>query len=182
MLMCELNKAALIKHIEQKNYIRVETFTCESEAHDCMPLATSDKLLFVLNFIDFLPDGYSIIRLKDITSVEHNDSCKYFGKIVKMEGALKLIDEAPDISIDSWKTVFLSLKKMDIIVIADIGKEQCLNVGKITKVRDADFSMHCFCTSGIWDENERHELYTDITSVRFLNHYINTYSKYLSVP
>ena len=123
--------------------------------------------------------GYAIVKLQDIKKLQYSDSCEYFESIVKKEGALTLIKRAPKISIENWKSIFLSLKEKDLIIIVDICKEGYVNVGKVIDATNQNVLMLCVSPIGIWDGiDEWKESYSNITSVRFLNHYTNIYTKY----
>ena len=166
------------QYIENKSYINIILKKNMSDVLYCIPIAISDKLLMVLEFFDFLPNGYTIIKLKDIKKILYDDACEYFECIVKKEGACDIIEKVPKISIENWKATLLSLKENDLIIIVDIGKEDCVNVGKVVKATNQNVSMLCLSPTGIWDETEWKESSGNLTSVRFLNHYTNTYTKY----
>jgi hypothetical protein len=169
----------LAYHILGQNYIDIVFIDERLDNIHCMPIKISEKMLYALNFFDFLPDGFIVVRLEDIKEVRYNDACEYFEDIVKQEGALEQIQNALPILLDDWRNVFTSLKDAGLIAIVDIGKENCVNVGKIVDASNQDVVMRCFSPAGIWDNEEWEEPYTNITSIRFLSHYTQIYSKYL---
>jgi len=174
--------SALKSHIENQRYIEITFISLEdmkAETICCIPLSISGKLLLMLVFIDFLPDGYRIMRLQDISKVDYDETCRYFDRIVKQEGALQLIKKAPDILIEDWKSTFASLRDKGIIVIIDIGKEGCIHIGEVVESTAREVRMRCFSPVGVWDDGEWHELIKNITYVEFSTHYTNTYTKYI---
>ena len=170
---------SLSKHIQQHHYLDVTIQTANEEKIQCIPIAVSKEFVLVLNYLDFIADGFYIIRIKDIVNLCYSDSCRYFETIVKKEGAMTFIQHTPPITLSSWNTVFCSLKKLDGIVIVDIGKENCVNVGKICNVLEDAVSMLCFSPTGEWDDQEWVETFDNITGVKFDNHYTNSFAKYL---
>lgn len=175
----ELLISQLTAHINDQHYLSVTVGKDNTEIVNCIPISMNNKMLLVLAFYDFLPDGYMLLKLQDIDEINYNEACQYFEKIVKNEGASALIQSVPKIIIESWKSAFISLKDADLIVMVDIGKEDSVNVGKIIKATTQKVSMLCFSPTGIWDDDEWDEPYKNITSVRFLDHYTITYAKYL---
>ena len=98
---------------------------------------------------------------------------------MKQEGATTLIKDAPEIALSSWNGVFSSLKILDRIIVVDIGKEDCIIVGKVMDVFEHEVSMLCFSPVGIWDHDAWVEDFSNITGVGFCSHYTDTFTKYL---
>ncbi len=144
------------------------------------PLMVSDKLFLSANEDDFILNGFSIRRFRDIKKVEFkNDKCE---EIIKREGFLDNID-VPKIDIADWHSSFLSLSKLDINVIVE--KESLdedeweFAIGKIVKVLKSKVIFKHFDADGIWQE-ENHEIpYSQITSVTFASRYVEIFSKYV---
>ena len=174
----EMLISKLSAYIDMTNYINVIMKKNTAENFYCIPIAVSGKLLLCLDFFDFMPNGYTIVRLDDIEKIIYNDACEYYESIVKKEGALLLVDAIPKISIESWEDAFMSLKEHDLIIIVDIGKEDATNVGKVIKATRQNVSMICVSTIGVWDSDEWHEPISNVTRIQFSNHYTNIYTKY----
>lgn len=178
-----MNKDALKQDMSQfinlQNYIGLKLKINGTEVVNCIPIAASNDLLFVLRYQDFMPDGFEILRLMDIQSYDYSDSCRYFEEIVKKEGAQSLLSDSSDINISNWTTVFTSIKELEYIVIVDIGKEDAVIVGRVASILEDSVRMHCFSPTGVWDDEEWAEPYKNITGIKFKNHYTNIYTKYL---
>lgn len=144
------------------------------------PLMVSDKLFLSANEDDFIIDGFSIRRFRDIKKVEFkNDKCE---EIIKNEGLLDNI-EVPQIDITDWHSAFSSLAKLDMNII--IEKESLdeneweFYIGKIVKVLKTKVIFKHFDADGIWQEENYDIPYSQITSVTFASRYVNIFSKYL---
>lgn len=165
-------------YIQNRDYVQIIKRT-DGEDCKCIPINMSDELLMALRFYDFMPDGYEIIPIQSIRLLRHSKSDIYFGRVVKKEGADKLLDEAPNVELDSWPTVFRFLKKTGEIALVDIGHEGCLNAGVVTRVLKTSIAMRCFSPTGQWDKEGWQESYDNITGVELRNHYIHTFEKHL---
>lgn len=74
-------------------------------------MKTSDKLFLCANEDDFIIDGFSVRRFRDIKKIEiKEDKCV---EIIESEGVLDNIT-VPEIDIIDWYNTFLSLSKLDI--------------------------------------------------------------------
>ena len=168
------------EYIIQKNYIDVDVGGDLNASINGIPISISDELLYILRYQDFLSDGYEILKIENIKALDYSKTCQYFENIVKQEGALALLHQAPVVNISNWCKMFETLQLLNIIIIVDIGKEGCINVGKVKKVTNSTVSMLCFSPTGIWDSEEWEEPLSNISSVRFLNHYTSIFKKYLN--
>lgn len=178
-----MNKAKIIKRI--KNSIQEPAmcrcyFHYDNNYYYYFPLKLSTKLFLGVEEDDFLLDGYSIRRLKDLDKIEiRDDKCL---EMAKAEGLIEQLS-APDIDIESWKTVFLSLQKKDkniIIRHEDIDEsEYKFAIGRIENILDKKVVFHTFDADGIWQEDLLEIPFESITSVTAESRYINVFSKYL---
>lgn len=167
--------------ITNRNYIEV-SIGSDSECLltlNCIPLKMSSELIMVLELIDFLPFGFRVVKHNDIYQIKRDEVCRYYEEIVKKEGADAILDNAPEILLESLKTVFLGLRELNAVIVVDIGKEDAVNVGNVLEADDVEVSMKCFSPIGVWDDDCWVEPYKNITGISFMSHYTLTYEKYL---
>lgn len=151
--------------------------------YNLIPLIMSDKLFLVINEDDFIFDGYSVFRFKDLTKTKiKNDMCD---EILKKEGLISSI-VIPDIDISSWKCVFESLKKMKRNIIVEKqtldGVDSEFVIGRIEKIyKDFAYVWH-FDADGVWGDSPIRVPYSQITNVTFGSRYIDIFSKYIDEP
>lgn len=151
--------------------------------YNLIPLTFSDKLLLVINEDDFIFDGYSIFRCKDLIKVKiKNDKCD---EILKNEGLTTNIT-IPNIDIDSWTTVFQSLREINRNIIIEkrtIDDEDAeFVIGRIEKVYKNFAYVWNFDADGIWDDSPRKIPYSEITNIIFGSRYVDIFSKYIDEP
>ena len=144
----------------------------------CFPVSYSNKLFLAANEHDFIIDGFTIYRFKDVKEVLITGD-KYF-EIAKEEGLIESI-EAPDIDISDWYNVFVSLQEINKNIIVENGYEEnsFFAIGKIKKVTKTKVYMQYFDADGIWEEELWEIPFTQITSVSFGTRYIEVFSKYV---
>ena len=171
-------RSQLAAHIAAQDYININKRD-EDNPSQCIPLGISDSLLLGLSFRDFCPDGYEIVPLEQIVSVTHSEVDAYFGDIVKKEGAVSLIESAPQIDLTDWPSVFRFLMETGEIVIVDIGREGCIDVGKVMEVAAESIEMRRFDAIGVWEQENWCEFYDDLTGVKIRDPYTQTFAKYL---
>lgn len=158
-------------------------FRFDTVYYNLIPLTINDKLFLVINEDDFIFDGYSVFRFKDLTKAKiKNDMCD---KILKSEGLTTNV-AVPNIDISDWKSVFESLKKMKRNIIVE---KQTIDrndsefvIGRIEKIYKNFAYVWHFDADGIWDDSPIRVPYTQITNITFGSRYVDTFSKYLDEP
>ena len=148
-----------------------------------IPLAQNDKLFITVNEDDFILNGYSIYRFKDVTKVTiKNDKCD---EILKSEGITSSI-VFPKVDISNWNTVFESLKHMNKNVTIEKetveGKNDDIYIGRIEKIYKKFAYIWEFDADGRWYDKPTRILYSEITKITFDNRYVEVFSKYIENP
>ena len=172
-------KQFINKSIEHRHLCRVK-FDYDNNTWFVFPLLTNDRLFLCANEDDFILNGYSIRRFKDVEKTEYQD-----GKILSMIKAEKIDAKiiVPDVDMTDWQTIFTSLKEQNINIIIENEKaeenEDSFIIGKIIKATKTKVVMQHFDADGIWEEEFYEVPYTKITSVSFGTRYVETFSKYL---
>lgn len=172
-------KELVNKCINEKRICRFY-FIYAEEYYYYFPLYANDKLFLGLEEDDFITDGFSIRRFKDVKKTQYkNDLCE---EIIKKERLLDTIS-IPYVDISTWESVFNSLKKLDKNIII---KKENLNsneskyvIGRIELIYKKFAYVRYFDADGIWGDEPYRIPYIEITSITFESRYINTFSKYL---
>lgn len=170
-------RVRLTKYIEQRSYIQVERVG--DFPYGCIPVSMSDELIMTLRFRDFEPEGYEIFPLKAIERIRRSNVETYFGRIVRMEGAEKLLDASPDIKLQDWTSVFAFLKKTGENVVVEVGSEDCCHVGRVIGTSGNRLRIRCFSPTGVWDDADWTEPCENIASIQFRTHYVEMFAKYM---
>lgn len=144
------------------------------------PLAMSDKLFLAVCEDDFLLDGYTVRRLRDVTEAAPKDGG--YLRIHRAEGTLSRLYRPP-VDVTDWKTVLTSLLSSGEILIveqedADPKRGEFL-IGKLLRVGAQSAELRGFDADGIWDDETTTVSFSQITSITFGSRYITTFAKYL---
>jgi len=170
----------LIKSAAENINVINAYFRFDANYYNLIPLTLNDKFFLAINEDDFIFDGYSIFRFKDLTKVKiKNDMCD---KILKNEGLTSNII-VPNIDISSWQSVFERLKNINKNVIVEKqtidGKNSEFIIGRIENIYKNFAYVWNFDADGVWDDSPTRVPYSEITNIIFASRYIDTFSKYL---
>ena len=178
-----MTKSYIIKLINtaitKKQLCRVE-FDYDDNSQFVFPLLTNDKLFLCANEDDFILNGFSLRRFRDVNKAEYQE-----GKTFSMIKAERIIEKiiVPTVDITSWQTFFESLKSQNKNIIVENEKaeedEDSFIIGRIIKTTKTKVVMQHFDVEGIWEEEFYEVPYNKITSVSFGTRYVETFSKYL---
>lgn len=144
------------------------------------PLAASERLFLAAKFDDFLVDGFSIRRFRDMTRMEFNEDKR--NEIIDAEGIYDAI-KVPDVELEDWHSVFLSLQTMGRNIIVERESrdedEELFFIGRIERVLKNKVLFRGFDADGVWDEEPEVIPFSQITTVTFDSRYVNTFSRYV---
>ena len=149
--------------------------------YNLIPLICGERLFLSANEDDFILDGHTVRRFKDIRKVQaKDDKCD---EILRSEG---IVVSTPEVEIDNWRTVFQSLKKTGkniIIEKEDLDYDNTEYViGKIADIHKKFAYVYHFDADGIWEEKPYRIPFDEITSVTFGSRYVEIFSKYIDEP
>ena len=158
-------------------------FRFDPNYYNLIPLVLEDKLLLTINEFDFIFDGYSVYRVKDITRVKiKSDMCD---EIIKSEGLTSSII-TPNINIYSWKNVFESLKSLNRNILIKKQTIDCkdvdLYVARIENIHKYFAYVWFLSDEGRWDDTHTKVLYSEIANITFASRCVDIPSKYLNEP
>lgn len=172
-------KLLINNSIEQRQLCRIK-FDYDDNTWFVFPLATNEKLFLCANEEEFILNGYSIRRFRDIEKVQYEVD-KIFS-MIKSEGVIEQVI-TPKVDMTDWKTIFSSLKEQNKNIIVENEKaeedEYSFVIGRIIKATKTKVVMQHFDADGIWEEELYEIPYNKITSVSFDTRYVNVFSKYL---
>ena len=155
------------KNAEALHEIKIRRSRLGAEDLNVIPLAIGYNLVLLQDLHDFELDGYVIIRIKDITSINITKSQIFSRFILKEEGILNLIKKPSINSLDNWGEVLTELSSLgnNIIVECESVDISKFFVGKIKSITKKSLFLLHFNGAGEWDEEPTEILFKDITSV-----------------
>ena len=144
------------------------------------PLLLSKRLFLSAEEDDFLLDGWSIRRFKDVRRVEIKDDLCL--TIARNEGLLDCL-QPPRVAITDWQSALTSLAKQgkNIIITHDSKNESDFefHIGRIHEVHKKSVLFREFDADGNWYRELTMIPFSRITSITFGSRYVEIFSKYL---
>lgn len=172
----------LEKCILTKTLVKLEREVVEGEADIAgFILDKSDQFLLVQQVEEFDLNGYAIIRKDHFSALRANEFDEVMEQILKEEGILKKkYGLKKTISLDSWTSMFETLKKKDFHVIVECEdlEEPTFTIGPVTKVGKNSVQVHFYDAIGVYDKKPTKIKFEDITLVRFGDRYSTIFRKY----
>lgn len=140
------------------------------------PAAVGEQLFLLAEEDDFILDGFTIRRLRDI--YEFKSKKGMYQQISEAEGLTRF--EAPAVDISDWRSVFTSLRKLGKNVIVENEYEDgFFRIGRIEEVAEDHVLLRHYDADGIWQEQPVRIEYREVTSVTFGSRYVEIFSKYV---
>ena len=166
---------------EGRKYIGVDRDIKDVDRVWGVALAVSTKLLLLARCVDFHLDGYVIIRRNDIARICCGRSERVFERILKNEGILENVTAPAYLELESWPTVFRSLRTMRRMAIVE-GEDPELDefiIGRIERIGKKSVRLRHFSVTGYWEDKPSVAPYEDITLVSFDSEYISVFGRYV---
>ena len=179
-----MNVSEKIKyHCENKKYCKISRKVGKhayEKTHGFI-VDYNESFVVVQENHDFLICGYLIFPLTSISKIGFNRNDKYFHKILRLEGVTTIVCNKHKIDLSSWDNIFESIKSLgfNIIIKNEDPEDESFDVGPTTKITRNSVFIRYFNAQGFLDDEPTEITWDKITLVKFDDHYINTFSKYL---
>ena len=142
----------------------------------CIPLQMSEKLVLVAPYTDFKPDGFEVVRLRDISNVRADEQAAFHEQVMQAEGVLRGLIP-PQVSLESVPALLTDLGALGEAVAVS-GKENVLLLGTIEKAGKKKLRVRYVDGEGHVDEDPTRFSYDDISSVSFGSRYLKLVVQY----
>ena len=142
----------------------------------CIPLQMSEKLVLVAPYADFKPDGFEVVRLRDISNVRADEQAAFHEQVMQGEGVLSQLCP-PRVSLENFPALLSDLFALGEPVAVS-GKENVLLLGTIEKAGKKKLRVRYVDGGGHVDEDPTRFAYEDISSVSFGNRYLKLVVQY----
>jgi hypothetical protein len=173
----------LKKIYDKKQLVQLQRTTVSRVKESGFVLGHNAELVLIQNCDSFTLDGYTVVRMKDISAVRSNKFERFFEKMLKGEGTYDEVGIAYEVDLDSWQSLLRSLQKLNknVIIECEVGDEEKdeFYIGKLIRVNRKSASLLYFSAVGEWDEAPTVIPFDEITKVQFDDKYIQVFSKYL---
>lgn len=137
----------------------------------------SNDLLLIACYNDFLPTGYKIVPIRDVTDYQYAPEDQFAEFVMKKEN---LISPPPSCEIDllSWKAALESLRAGNEEIIVENERAELFAIGQILEVDEDKFSLAPRDGVGKWVKMKLDIAWEDLTSVSFGCNYIGRLVQY----
>ena len=163
----------------RRGYLRVEREAVAARRMYGFVLAASDELMLMQEIYDFTPDGYAIVRLRDVTAIRDGESERFDERVLEGEG-VRVAPPQSAIDVASWRTVFASLAGGEWpLVLVESESDGDVWVGRVLGAGDTAAWFHYVSPVGVWDAEPEEIDYDDVTLVRFGDRYTTVLARYV---
>ncbi|WP_316847556.1 hypothetical protein [Pedobacter psychrodurus] len=173
------------KHQIEKNYVKIKRDVGNKSYVISRGYILTHSFDFVLIVEDnnFVFDGYRIFPIASITKIRHNEFDQFYDSIMEQEGHKKLIELPYQIDLESWESIFDSIKNINLkcAVENENNDRFFFKIGELVKVKRRSLKILNFDPAGYIDDEPTKIKYKEISSVSFDDNYTNTMSKYLRI-
>lgn len=178
--MTKLEMRALLREAIDPPKICLVYFGYDANYFNLFPLRVSQRLFLAAQEDDFILDGWTIRRARDVRLVKiKDDRCL---EIARAEGLLTGL-ACPNIDLEDWPSALSSLRELGRNVIIRheslLEEEYEFYIGRILRVHRRKVLFRHFDADGIWDEKVSEIPFSRITSITFGSRYVEVFSKYL---
>ena len=177
------NQEMLQPHLNTRRRIRITRRRPSTPYLNGYLVGLSSSLGMMHCFSDFLPDGFTIFRLKDMVSIRCSEYEINFDRMLQQENLLAGLERKHSIDLKSMETALLSTARQAGIFTVECEElEKDFSdffVGKLVSLANGRLTFDNFNPLGRWDDKSHHIQEDDITLVHFDSHYVSIFSKYL---
>lgn len=152
----------------------------------CFPLHLEGELFLVQEVNDLELDGYSVLRLRDVTEVRNGQHERFAERVIEGEGVLAQVrPPEPPVALASWTILFQSIAAARwplVILDCEEYDDEPMYVGRVVEAGAATVSFRCVDALGVWDAAPDDVPYEQITAVRFGDRYTTILARYVPPP
>lgn len=142
----------------------------------CIPLHMSEKLVIVAPYTDFQPDGFEVVRLRDISNVRSGEQSAFHEQVMQAEGVLTNLFP-PSVSLENFPALLTDLFSLGEPVAVS-SKSGVLLLGMIEKIGKKRIRIRYVDADGHVDAEPMRMEYDDIASVAFSSRYLKLVVQY----
>ena len=154
--------------------------------HNGFILGVGRDLVLVQQFHDFHPEGYTALRVKDITGIRSGKYERLWERMLAEEGILGRVGIPYDVPLQDITVLLKALQQRgdNIIVECEDVKEDLddFYLGQILSIDSDSLCFAHFNALGRWDKDPHTIPLEKITKLQFDTPYVQTFSKYLEGP
>lgn len=145
-----------------------------------IPIGVGATLLTVVKLNDFDIDGFQVLRLDDISSIDKGRMQQVQEYILRQEGLYGSLPTHPYGNIDDLYSFFKRVKSNNLTISfkCERNDKNILFMGKVMKITKNLISIRKLNAFGEWDSQLTEFKLDDITLVHLFDRYTTIFSKY----
>ena len=146
-------------------------------------LAQGRSLVLLQLFHDFYNEGYTAIRLRDVTSIRSGKFERFWEEMFRQEGLMDKVGLPCHVPLDSMKALlsYFKARRQNVIVECESreSSDDAFYIGRVLRVGPETIAFRHFSALGKWETKPYRVRIDDISKVSFDTPYVNTFSKYV---
>jgi len=154
---------------------------CDDRKIQAFVIHFSDSLVLLQYIYDFHVDGFLLLRLADITSIETTATDEFQKGLLIVEGEFAKIDFGYRPPIGSFDVFLRSLPDGEIVILEDeTADEPEFIIGTLVSVDADEASVRFFTGAANWEDEPSVIEIARITSCQTKTNYINFYARHFA--
>ncbi len=154
------------------------------KTHNGFVLGLGRDLVLLQQFHDFLPEGYTALRVSDIKRVRSGEHERFWETMLRGEGTMDGVGIPYEVPLDDFRSLLTALHGRCQYLIVECEDRKTAEyddfiIGRIVALDYETVSVLHFDSLGAWNDEPCIIAYSDITKIQFDTPYINTITKYL---
>src|SRR5438874_11997143 len=102
-----------------KQKVRITRSVPSEPLHNGFVLGVGEQLVMLWQFHDFYPEGFTTLRLSDITEIQSGEHEQLWQRMLAGEGLLDQRPIAPSVDLDDTRSLLISLRHLGENVIVE---------------------------------------------------------------
>jgi len=141
------------------------------------------ELVLLMDVTDLSIDGFKIVRIEDILTIERRGPEEWFEHILRSEGIVIDVRAPFEVSLANWKSAIAAIKNRSRHLIVECEEaEDPFIIGDVRHLNARTLAIRYFDAVGDWELSDRVIPYSRITSVTFGDRYTALCGKYVREP
>ena len=164
-----------------QNLLAVYRDDISAEDFSGIPTQIGKELALFRRINDFQKDGWTAVRLRDITFAETMDNCLFVQRVMKGEHLADKLNES-GLAAENWKVLFESIRKnwggwVTLDVSGEDG-EDGFYLGRITGLTSSDLYLRPVLADGTPAPDDVTLSFEEIQTASVGGRYLETYRRY----
>lgn len=174
-------KALVEEAIRRRGKVQFERLTSAGKTYwNGIPLQLNDELLLVATLDQFRFDGFSAFRWEEVAAIRSGDNERFFERVLRSEGLLERFPQPGPIRLDQWASLLDDVRARSRYAIIECEKlaSPTFHIGELAGVKPDAAFVRYVQANGVRDSEPTRIPLSDITMVRWGEHYLEMYGKY----